>query len=121
MQTNLGEYEGSLGFPRLAMSEMARAFANNDELILPKNWEADVVKIRKVFGRRFILPKDFKAQFRSYQEEGFQWLSRMAEWGAGACLADDMGLGKTVADSRCLVGQGSPWSKLSCCAYLCMP
>ena len=28
--------------------------------------------------------------------EGFEWLSRLAAWGVGACLADDMGLGKTV-------------------------
>ncbi len=28
--------------------------------------------------------------------EGFVWMSRLARWGAGACLADDIGLGKTV-------------------------
>lgn len=33
---------------------------------------------------------------RDYQVEGHAWLSRVAAWGAGACLADDMGLGKTV-------------------------
>jgi superfamily II DNA or RNA helicase len=33
---------------------------------------------------------------RDYQVEGHAWLSRIAAWGAGACLADDMGLGKTV-------------------------
>jgi SNF2 family DNA or RNA helicase len=33
---------------------------------------------------------------RDYQVEGHAWLSRLAAWGAGACLADDMGLGKTV-------------------------
>ena len=39
-------------------------------------------------------PRD--ALLREYQEEGFQWLARLAYWEAGACLADDMGLGKTV-------------------------
>ncbi|MDD7985431.1 DEAD/DEAH box helicase [Lentisphaera marina] len=96
MQANLGEYEGALGFPKLRQSEMARALANVEDKVLPKNWDADVSKLRNVFNRRFIIPKDFKADLRTYQEEGFQWLSRMAEWGAGACLADDMGLGKTV-------------------------
>ena len=37
-----------------------------------------------------------QAELRSYQQEGFRWLSRLSRWGAGACLADDMGLGKTV-------------------------
>lgn len=96
MQANLGEYNGALGFPKLRQSEMARALANLEDKVLPNHWDADVSQLRKVFSRRFILPQDFKADLRSYQEEGFQWLSRMAEWGAGACLADDMGLGKTV-------------------------
>ena len=36
------------------------------------------------------------AELRPYQEEGFRWLARLAEWAGGAVLADDMGLGKTV-------------------------
>ena len=42
------------------------------------------------------LPAGLKATLRDYQVEGFRWLSRLAQWGAGACLADDMGLGKTL-------------------------
>ena len=42
------------------------------------------------------LPSTLQAGLRDYQVEGFTWLSRLAAWGAGACLADDMGLGKTV-------------------------
>ena len=42
------------------------------------------------------MPKALQAELRPYQIEGFQWLARLAHWGAGACLADDMGLGKTV-------------------------
>ncbi|MBN2852827.1 MAG: DEAD/DEAH box helicase [Clostridia bacterium] len=38
----------------------------------------------------------FKAILRVYQEKGYQWLNRMADYRFGACLADDMGLGKTV-------------------------
>ncbi|MDR0362712.1 MAG: DEAD/DEAH box helicase [Planctomycetota bacterium] len=41
-------------------------------------------------------PGGFLADLRDYQLGGYQWLARLAEWGAGACLADDMGLGKTV-------------------------
>jgi superfamily II DNA or RNA helicase len=41
-------------------------------------------------------PPGLTATLRDYQVEGHAWLSRVAAWGAGACLADDMGLGKTV-------------------------
>lgn len=42
------------------------------------------------------VPRDFAADLRDYQREGFLFLVRRAEAGLGACLADDMGLGKTV-------------------------
>ena len=41
-------------------------------------------------------PSTLQGDLRDYQREGFQWMMRLAHWGAGACLADDMGLGKTV-------------------------
>ncbi len=42
------------------------------------------------------LPKAVKADLRSYQQTGFQWLCYMNTLGFGSCLADDMGLGKTL-------------------------
>ncbi len=42
------------------------------------------------------VPADLKAELRDYQVDGYRWLSRLAAWGVGGCLADDMGLGKTV-------------------------
>jgi len=42
------------------------------------------------------VPSTLKAELRDYQIEGYEWLSRLAHWGGGACLADDMGLGKTL-------------------------
>ncbi len=45
---------------------------------------------------RVDLPRGLKAQLRDYQQIGYEWISRLAAWGAGGCLADDMGLGKTV-------------------------
>ena len=44
----------------------------------------------------FAVPANIHAQLRPYQLEGYKWMSRLAYWGAGACLADDMGLGKTL-------------------------
>ena len=43
-----------------------------------------------------VVPSTLQAELRDYQTQGFQWAARLANWGAGACLADDMGLGKTV-------------------------
>lgn len=42
------------------------------------------------------VPSTLQAELRDYQIEGYRWLSRLAHWGGGACLADDMGLGKTL-------------------------
>ena len=42
------------------------------------------------------LPSTLQAELRDYQTEGYNWLSRLAQLGVGACLADDMGLGKTL-------------------------
>lgn len=42
------------------------------------------------------LPPSVKANLRPYQQKGFEWLTLLAEAGAGGCLADDMGLGKTL-------------------------
>ncbi|HEY5949919.1 MAG TPA: DEAD/DEAH box helicase [Kofleriaceae bacterium] len=41
-------------------------------------------------------PASLAATLRPYQIEGHAWLSRLAAWGTGGCLADDMGLGKTI-------------------------
>ncbi|MDR2762033.1 MAG: DEAD/DEAH box helicase [Planctomycetaceae bacterium] len=43
-----------------------------------------------------IFPAGLAGDLRDYQLEGYEWLSRCAQWGVGCCLADDMGLGKTV-------------------------
>jgi superfamily II DNA or RNA helicase len=42
------------------------------------------------------VPAAIQVSLRGYQEQGFQWLARLAEVELGACLADDMGLGKTL-------------------------
>lgn len=42
------------------------------------------------------LPENFRAELRTYQRQGYDWLTYMNMLGFGACLADDMGLGKTI-------------------------
>ncbi len=53
-------------------------------------------RIIEAEARQFETPAELQATLRPYQQVGYQWLMRLAEWDAGACLADDMGLGKTV-------------------------
>jgi len=42
------------------------------------------------------LPPDLRAELRSYQRAGADWLAFLRDAGLGALLADDMGLGKTL-------------------------
>nr|WP_294511113.1 DEAD/DEAH box helicase [uncultured Rhodopila sp.] len=59
-------------------------------------WKQHISRIRAAEGWTPALPGTLQAELRDYQVDGFVWMSRLARWGAGACLADDMGLGKTV-------------------------
>ena len=47
------------------------------------------VKVRDV-------PKKIKAELRTYQKEGANWLERLRQMHLNGILADDMGLGKTL-------------------------
>ncbi|MFC5694896.1 DEAD/DEAH box helicase [Pseudomonas sp. GCM10022186] len=60
------------------------------------HWRAHLERLAAMRNHQPQLPRTLQAQLRDYQLEGFCWLSRLAHWGVGACLADDMGLGKTV-------------------------
>ena len=53
-------------------------------------------RMRNAYDRPAEVPATLNATLRDYQKEGYEWMARLTEWGAGACLADDMGLGKTV-------------------------
>ena len=66
-------------------------------------WKEKLKQIQEA--RSFVptLPSTFDAELRPYQMDGFIWLSRLARWGVGACLADDMGLGKTLQTLSILV------------------
>lgn len=58
------------------------------------------------------VPKQLKAELRSYQIDGFRWMSRLASWEAGACLADDMGLGKTLQAIALMLSRGKQGASL---------
>lgn len=59
-------------------------------------WRSQLRRIHESQSFKPELPSTFRAELRDYQVEGYNWLSRLAHWGVGGCLADDMGLGKTV-------------------------
>ena len=61
------------------------------------------------------VPAALTAELRAYQDDGFRWLARLAEWNAGACLADDMGLGKTVQALAVLLHRASIGAALVVC------
>jgi superfamily II DNA or RNA helicase len=66
------------------------------EVHAPPDWRRLAARVRKAQARDIAIPTQLKAQLRDYQREGFLWMARLTEWGAGGCLADDMGLGKTL-------------------------
>ncbi|MEO0685618.1 MAG: DEAD/DEAH box helicase, partial [Cyanobacteria bacterium J06649_11] len=58
--------------------------------------KAHIQRLQEMKNLQPELPSTLQAELRDYQIEGFNWLSRLAYWGVGACLADQMGLGKTL-------------------------
>lgn len=71
-------------------------FSEVEDLKTDKQWQQHCQKIQDMRDFTPQLPSTFQGELRDYQLEGFHWLSRLAYWGVGACLADDMGLGKTI-------------------------
>ncbi|WP_158045131.1 DEAD/DEAH box helicase [Skermanella pratensis] len=81
---------------RMAAFAVAEALEDTGKLEADKQWRDQLERIRAAGRHDPKVPSTLQADLRDYQAEGFRWLSRLAHWGAGACLADDMGLGKTV-------------------------
>lgn len=59
-------------------------------------WQQQLAALASLRDYRPAVPPCLRAELRDYQRAGYAWMSRLAHWGVGACLADDMGLGKTV-------------------------
>ncbi|MDR2680521.1 MAG: DEAD/DEAH box helicase [Tannerella sp.] len=81
---------------RFASAAMADVFDEMENLQVDKAWRDFRKRLKTVQKLDVAVPSLLQAELRPYQVTGFQWMIRLAEWGAGACLADDMGLGKTV-------------------------
>ena len=72
-----------------------------------KPWKDQLLRLNEMGDLNPKLPSTLQGELRDYQREGFQWMMRLAHWGAGACLADDMGLGKTVQALALILSRAS--------------
>ena len=87
---------GHLQISELHASLLGSALSGEVEVKHDERIEELQQKIKKSMALAPAAPKQLKAELRDYQTDGFQWMTRMTDWGSGVCLADDMGLGKTV-------------------------
>lgn len=92
----LHERGKSRQLPVLAAAPFSELLEGFDDVAYDAAWHESLQRIESARHLRPAAPKNFHADLRPYQREGYDWLSRLAAWGVGACLADDMGLGKTV-------------------------
>jgi superfamily II DNA or RNA helicase len=100
----LGELrDGRLRLPSLAGEALAGMEKAGLGLAADAEWRRTLERRQSLADFSPDPPANFRAVLRDYQLEGYRWLARLAEWGAGACLADDMGLGKTIQALAILV------------------
>jgi SNF2 family DNA or RNA helicase len=81
---------------RFASASIADTLDDFDGLKADREWHEFRNRLQTVQLSNAPVPELLMAELRPYQVSGYQWMIRLSEWGAGACLADDMGLGKTV-------------------------
>lgn len=98
---------GSLKIDRTGVASVEALADEQIQIDAPKKWSETVARLRQAENLNPLVPKELNADLRSYQEEGFAWMRRLAEWGVGGVLADDMGLGKTVQTLAVLLDRKS--------------
>lgn len=90
------ERRGKMKLPAFALSVVETLKQDGAQTETNKAAQELMAKMEAADKQSYPVPTQLKAELRPYQVDGFQWMARLAAWGAGACLADDMGLGKTV-------------------------
>ncbi len=99
-------------FASVALSDF---FDEAENIKADKLWKQFRERVRLENKKEVQIPANLQTELRPYQEEGFRWLSRLAEWEGGACLADDMGLGKTIQTLALLLHRASLGATLVVC------
>jgi hypothetical protein len=84
----------SLRIHPLAAMALEEIIQGIGSLEADETWTAQLQLIREAQLLEPKVPSTLQADLRDYQVVGYKWLSRLAHWGGGACLADDMGLVK---------------------------
>jgi len=92
---------------RFASASISGSFDDFKNLQADNAWYDFRKRLQEAQNINIELPDNLQAELRPYQEEGYRWMTRLAAWGAGACLADDMGLGKTVQAIAILLQRAS--------------
>jgi len=99
-----GEGAKLSGLASLALEDLTDMVG---ELTVDEAWTTHIQNIESLVDHNPKIPSTLQTELREYQVEGYQWMSRLAKWGVGACLADDMGLGKTIQTLAILLERAS--------------
>jgi len=99
--------KNSLNLNPYASLALGDVFDHEVQLKADKTWKDFRKRVKASQDIPAPIPSNLQADLRSYQEDGYQWMARLADWNAGACLADDMGLGKTVQALAILLQRAS--------------
>jgi SNF2 family DNA or RNA helicase len=100
---------------KFASMALGDFFDDVDKLKTDKAWKEFQLRVENADIEDVKVPATLKADLRPYQEEGFRWMTRLAEWEGGACLADDMGLGKTIQTLTILLHRSQTGPALVIC------
>ncbi len=96
LQAVAGVQKGSYRFHKFGIPAIEEFLGDAGRLDADDSWRKHVEQMRNAALHVPKIPHLLQADLREYQEEGYCWMMRLAQWGAGACLADDMGVGKTI-------------------------
>ena len=100
---------------KFASMALGDFFDDVDNLKTDKAWKEFRQRVENADVEEVKVPSTLQAELRPYQEEGFRWMTRLAEWEGGACLADDMGLGKTIQTLAILLHRSQTGPALVIC------
>ncbi|MDR0891323.1 MAG: DEAD/DEAH box helicase [Mediterranea sp.] len=109
------EEKGKTRLNTFASAALEGVFDEMKNLKVDKKWKEFRQKLSAASDVDIQVPDNLQAELRPYQEEGFRWMSRLAEWDAGACLADEMGLGKTLQSLAVLLHRANKGPALVIC------